>query len=612
MPVSFLHTLIATLENRPAFTSWDFLQWRRSIVTAKSAPARWEPQTVYYVSESEGDDMNDGSELNPWQTIAKVQSIIDGLGSGTKTVFRFKRGDTWEETGTGTGTNGSSCLLDVSQSHIGIEAWGAGQKPFFNRFVNKHSSGWTVSSGDVYVKNVSEDVAWARLESDRLTPFFEATDAADCATNVAETSGSFFFDNATGDLFVNLGGTDPNTVTIETAESNDEAIEIKGNGCFLRNIRLDGAGIHRTAGATQGGIRMSNGNLDTCLFEWCEMYFGSSHAIHHNRFTGSGGIAVMIGCVAGFSKYNGTAGTTLFNSYAQLGNQEAFLQDCECPFGTLPSHEWHNPNDADGTKLEGAGFYSHTAGGGATTGFILVDGLKCDHDNPWGPNDGAYGGNPPSAATLEDAKFVVFNESWFNSRKGMRIFRLSPTHGVKLCSKMIGGYGADWATRAISNVPQYGWLINSVIDVTHPSALANAHGVFNGNSNSNAKWYFNRIIQRPENANHDLLINYDGGTTWQNGDLANNVFARIGTYDLSRNVTTGSVPADNNAFWNWKTGDKGTNSTDISTEAEALEDSSNDPGNDTYEAANTAVGIVPEYDRLLNRRAALTSIGDLA
>jgi hypothetical protein len=601
----------ASLANRPAFTSSEFLTWRRAIVGAKLAPTKWSAATTYYVSQSEGNDSYDGSQENPWQTLAKVQTTISGLGAGSKTVFRFKRGDEWTETGTGTGTNSSSCLLvtGASDTQIGFADYGTGNKPLFNRFVNSYTSGWTVSSGNVYVQNVSEDVAWVRIASDRLTPMYDAADATDCATDVSETSGSFFFDSATGDLYINLGGTNPNTVTIETADSNDEAIELRGDGCFVENIRIDGCGIHRTNGATQGGIRITTSGTATARADGCEAYFCSSHAIHHIGFTTSGGIAVFQNCSAGYTFYNSSAGETIFNTYAQDGGHESYFQDCSVPYGTLPSHDWMDHTDADGARLRGTGIYAHTAG--SDTGFIFVDGLDCTHDNAWGPMGVGSNANAPTAATVEDAAVVWFNCNYENSRNGMQLNRLAPFRGLAMSCSAIGKYGGDVTWRALTVTNQSGWMVNSLIDVEYPAALTNAHGIFNGSGNSSIRFYFSRIIQRATSATHDLRINYDFASTWSSGEVENCVLARIGTYDLSSSLTSSGAAADNNASYGWKGSSVGTNEVTITTEAEAVQSSANDPSYDTYNAADTTTGVVPEFDRLLNLRTSTTSIGDL-
>jgi len=378
--------LKATLENRPAYTSMSFLRWRRNIVTQKERDTVWTAQTKYYVSESEGDDSNPGTEAEPFQTLAKAQTILDGLEDGSKTVVYLKCGDTWEEEGTATSVDGNTCLLRLTKTYSGVSSYGTGDKPFVNQFDRKYSSGWTVHSGDVYVRSEINDIASIRLVNDRLVPLYDASDTTDCATNISDTNGSYFYDSAGNNLYINLGGTDPNTVTLEAAVSNDSTIEVADHGCFVENIRFDGH-VHRSTRDKQAGIRINLTGSKVGRIENCEAYYGSSHLIHFNCFTGTGGIAVIKNCIAGYSLWN-SAGNTIFNSFAQNGEQETYVQDCEVPYGTLPGHEWTSTN-SNYDALLGSAFYCHTGGSEATTGFILIDGMDCTHDNPWGPPGGS-------------------------------------------------------------------------------------------------------------------------------------------------------------------------------------------------------------------------------
>ena len=599
----------ASLTNRPLFTSMAFLTWADAIIETKKQPVSWTPENEYYISSSTGNDLNDGSIGAPWQTLAKVQTELDAINDGSKTVFYFRRGDVWEETGTGTGiSNNSSCIIQCNATQVGFDAYGSGAKPFFNRFVNKISSGWTVHSGGVYVQNVAYDVAYIRLVNDRLSPFYDASSAADCNNIGAETVGSFYYDAATGDLYVNAG-IDPNLLEIEIADSNDEAFELSGDGCFAKNLRFDGH-CSRTTRDEQAGFRLNVTGQETAMLSGCESYYGSSHLIHHNCFTATGGIAIIENCIAGYAMWN-SAGETIFNSYAENGQQECYVKNCEVPFGTLPGHEWYSPTNTSNDRIRGQSFFCHTATGNET-GFILVDGLKMDHNNPFGPSSGASNNNPPPVTGgLEESQVVFMNQTLDNSRPGLSCNRFAPLRGIGLNNLFKGSYGDNRATRAITNTAQHGWAINTVIDVSYPSGLANTHGVWNAtNQDSSIHFDFCRIIQRPGVSNHDFRFNYDFSTTWADGELNNSVLARIGTYDESTSYLSGGASGDNNGTFGTKGAAAGTNETAIATESEATATTA---AATVDIAANQAVGIVPEYDRFGNARNLLggTTIGDI-
>jgi hypothetical protein len=75
-------------------------------------------QTTYYVSNSQGNDSNNGtSQNNPWKTVSKVNS--SNFNSGDQILFR--RGDTWD----------NDALLLINSGHTGIRVgnYGSGELP---------------------------------------------------------------------------------------------------------------------------------------------------------------------------------------------------------------------------------------------------------------------------------------------------------------------------------------------------------------------------------------------------------------------------------------------------------------------------------------------------
>jgi len=226
----------------------------------------------------------------------------------------------------------------------------------------------------------------------------------------------------------------------------------------------------------------------------------------------------------------------------------------------------------------------------------------------WGPMDCDYFGSMPAAATLAEVKQITFGTQFYNTRRGMRIFRISPTSGVRLNASITGRMD-DRNTRAVTNVNQAGWLINTRLDIDYTSALVNLQGIWNGDGGSTARFYHNRIIQRSGSSTHDLRIDYDLG--WTGGICKNNIIARIGTYDISSGIGSGTGPeTDANAFYLIKTGTVGWNAVTISTEAEAVQSAANETSYATYRKA-ARLPFRLGYDRLGNRRGTTTSIGDL-
>jgi hypothetical protein len=96
--------------------------------------------TNYYISNNGNDSTAGTSTLQPWKTIAKVNSIRAILIAGDS-IF-FERGSVFHETIVLTNVKGSS----VKNIYIG--AYGIGEKPIISG--GKPITGWSVYSGNIY------------------------------------------------------------------------------------------------------------------------------------------------------------------------------------------------------------------------------------------------------------------------------------------------------------------------------------------------------------------------------------------------------------------------------------------------------------------------------
>ncbi|MDQ6704016.1 MAG: hypothetical protein M3Z96_13495 [Pseudomonadota bacterium] len=105
--------------------------------------------TVFYVSQSGGNDSNPGTLAQPWKTLAKVNGA--SLPPGTSVLF--KRGDTWPTTSVSNGTD--QLLLPESGAAgnpIVYDAYGAGAKPIFSGAIDASTaSAWTNIGGNIWV-----------------------------------------------------------------------------------------------------------------------------------------------------------------------------------------------------------------------------------------------------------------------------------------------------------------------------------------------------------------------------------------------------------------------------------------------------------------------------
>jgi len=305
----------------PLATDKDWLPWYRKLLNARVAYSDVPRLNTYFFSQS-GNDSDAGTILAPYQTIAKAQALHNSLGGDV--MLLFKRGDEWNET---TG-------LTISNPRCTVGSYGIGDKPLFNRFVNKYNSaGWTLASGNRYTRAETLDIAWVRDQDDRLNAYTKVGSSG----SVTTTPRSFFWGSNV--LHINSGvGINPNNLNLESVDSNDtsDGVSGSGDGGLGRNIRCDGWGCHRTSTNPQIHPYVSRtSGTDSFVFMDMEGYYSGGHIATHYGAT-SGGFDTFINCKAGYTKVN-ASGETVYNTYATGGGQETIWHNCEVTYGTLPS-----------------------------------------------------------------------------------------------------------------------------------------------------------------------------------------------------------------------------------------------------------------------------------
>ena len=337
-----------------SYTSYlDWVQVRRLQFEAHCPSARG---TTYHFAQSGDDSTGDGSEGNPWKTIAKAQAQIDAAGQNADLRLRFNRGDIWKET--------TGILTD--KDNITIDAYGTGAKPEFNRFTVEYLAAddeWTLAAGDRYTVSEANDIAWIREIDDK---YGETRGThlirQDSAANVEATDNSWWWDSGTNTLHINLAGDNPNDIDLEAVITNAvSGVEFQGDGCRAENIIADGWGCSRTDTSTQDqGFTNRSFNDDANYYKGVEAFYGTSHTLAHNApgvTVGVGGKSYWYDCVSGFTKYN-SSGETVFNSFSQEGGQETWFVNCEVRYGTLKSSDWSYAT----LNTRGIGFFCHTNG----------------------------------------------------------------------------------------------------------------------------------------------------------------------------------------------------------------------------------------------------------
>lgn len=568
-----LYTDIVTLHDPRSneFLNYDI----PTLVNARISYSNQPRATTYYVSNSTGNDSNPGTEASPWKTIAKANSVLAALAS-TPTgglAILFKCGDEWNETAgieNGTWTN-------HNLTNLTIGSYGTGDKPFFNDFSLKYTTGWTLVTGTTWQRAETNAIGWFRMTGKlpvatltgqslnqrwfglpaNLYPLINMASLADCEANV----GSWFFDGS-ANLYCNLGSTTAPPDCEAVINNSHSGVNLFGDGVLIENIRADGWGRDTANGATQQmGITFSGAANATgwnMVAIGCEAYFCSTHCLaFYNGGTGYGGIATFAHCKGGYTVGDTTTGgATVINTYSQTGGQETIFFDFECVAGALPftpaSTVLQDYSDSNCNA-----FYGHTGAGYQHSLFIGYK-IHIDTLQPYLPFNAAVADVPPTSGNI------------LNSR----VFLIELSNDV-VATKLSWEGGAGWLTggvlndcvlinsdvSSIANPPTnngfstsaggwMGYMINSVLSFTNTSSTV-AHWI---NPNANAPygaqnnilaWNCRFILNGNFNNWNPIYANNTGYTPtfincdWVNlgGDISNSAFISAGTAPSSFTIT---------------------------------------------------------------------------
>lgn len=474
--------------------------WKTTRKAAFKANSPIERATTYYFDATNGDNANDGlSEFSPKQTRAAAIALT---ASGCR--FRFKRGETWRESGNwAVGDN------------VTVDAYGTGADPIFDRFttqiLNAANSWGTPSGNRKQVAFASFEPAWIKLSAFPLTrPLQRVADATACAA----TTNSWVW--ASNVLYINLGTDDPNDFDIDVCPSNgddglEHGVELSGDGSRVEGIAFYGWGCSKTDTASQSqGVTSSATGSEANLAKDCSCYYSGSHALAHN--SASGGRFMAINCRAGYCIYNGTAGETVFNTYALDGGQETWWLDCEADYGTLPSSDW-----APATNLlRGTGFYCHS--GGTAFGLVVIDGCTIHSENAYGPIQSFHASDMP---TVTDTDRTTFRNFYVGNTQNMPTAAATSNNNLPFTGNTIF-YGNEFNFYPIAggthlDALQDGqfrenvWLIQNRITLNMQAIGNNNYGFVNPHSGEEYElfWYHNWIELTNGGATTNLRFGLD-------------------------------------------------------------------------------------------------------
>ena len=526
----------------PSPLGLSFKPWLDTLVNYRISENPLTRTTARYISTS-GDDLASGSELSPWQSITKAQTFLDA-GSGDVALY-FKRGDIW------TVTTG----LSVSKPDVTVGAFGAGDKPLFNRFTTTYGGGdWTAVSGDQWSTPEASIIEWVRDSTSRLvSPLTRALDQ----TDNLNTPNSFFYDSGGGLLYINLDGADPNSSTLEGAIRNSEYGVVAETGCDgfrIDNIRCDGWGLDSTAvGSNIVGIALRPRDLETALATNCESYFSGSHAMIHivSGPGNAGGISTFSECTAGYCMWNSSAGETIFNAFSEEGDNEIIFHNCTAAYGTLPSNDW-----ITATRVKrGRSHFGHTSGTpNDPPKLCIVYGGEIP-DNQWGCFTFPSWGGTPLATTIDDCRAFIVDFD-IPVADDSTTGSWSSNTAVINCSlelKRDHESAGAWS----SAIPDYHYWVNCILNADMTDQTVN-FGVYNSTSSDNIMmWYHCFLrIRNLTNGTRNFSIDRDNiSLTTPTGKSENSQFINSildvqasGTAYLGVNINAAKVY--NNAFRN--------------------------------------------------------------
>ena len=393
---------------RPAPHTMAFLRWVDEYISRRKRTCQRRRTTVRYVDPSLTTGANDGTTpANAWRPTSgwtatlpmdSVRTFLAGSSGDCRILFR--RGTTtWDTVG-----------IDLTKPDVYFGSYGlhpsdglTPDKPIISHFTIRWGSGgdrFTLASGDRYTTtvakasfnlgNLTAGIAMVRVVDDPLNPLTAVASSTECET----TPFSFWSTGTT--LHINLGGVDPNTVTIEAVPiqasppsgikiSNGssgawiDGLRFDGWGCGARGLTITSASAGNPNGNESGIVNVAGGSAadaeHVALITGCESYYNGSHAFSQES-AGIGGTHIVEGCMAGLD-WNGTNGETLYNCYSATGQMECVFRDCVARFAGCPQTIISARSITAGTvvsPIRGKAFYGHV---GTTNGANLYLNINC-------------------------------------------------------------------------------------------------------------------------------------------------------------------------------------------------------------------------------------------
>lgn len=314
----------------PAITSPAFAQWDQSLLLARLArcPLSRVGNTEIYFSPTGNDTTGAGTQVSPYQTMTKANTILAATPAGNLTLL-FEGGKDFTDAN-----------LIINSPNVIVKTYGHG-RAYFTKYSSAGSISNAADRGDAYTRTYSfalsgTAVADVRLRRDTTRPWYLAWSPV----LVDNIPGSFYHD--TGNNIVYFRPHDDSNAktdgrTYEYVQHNTNSGISVGdvNGTRIHNIAVHGWGAksdYATATPVYS-IKSACSGLSEIVVSDCDLYMSDNHNVGNTSTTG--GCMTLLRVRAG----GVTTNDSPFIFFASLGGGEYICWDCVCPFQQRPGYD---------------------------------------------------------------------------------------------------------------------------------------------------------------------------------------------------------------------------------------------------------------------------------
>ena len=403
------------------------------------------------------------SSTGPWKTISKAYTTLTASTGSRDMRIRLKRGETWLE--------GAAFTSVSSCNNWTIDTYGSGAKPMVSYFVDSITSGaWTNVSGNMYSHAApgtvtASNIAWIREQQNIFRAYMRIDQQGSDTANknfVAANSWTWCID-ASNVIYINMGGLNPNTcyaggqAGFEVNKLSTTTPGILVNQCdgwLIKDIQFHGWNQNFTAQAY--GVLLGAENYNQGVCDGVESFYSGYHPIGTTANGSSGsGVITIVNCRAGYA--TPWTGETMINIFSPGAGAEHIVDNCEVPFGSLPSDRWASTY-ATAQKGRGTAYYGHTVTGAHALQIVrnCTSGLgNADFGSP----DTIALSNLPTATARSDARGFIVNFRCVGRQYNTRATIAPP--GAVMINSQFDVRGHFKSQEGATDTYESGWSINN-------------------------------------------------------------------------------------------------------------------------------------------------------